>query len=73
MANYRHGLSFFQGLANRGRPDLAALNAADDGRYTLAAYYERRWVALAGPRPCQCGSGELWVNCSGEWNPGYCG
>ena len=38
----RHSLRFFERLAAAGRPDLAAENAAVDGRFRLAVLYGRR-------------------------------
>ena len=38
----RHSIRFFVDLAARGRPDLAATNAAVDGRLRLAVFYGRR-------------------------------
>ena len=38
----RHSLRFFQSLSDRGRPDLAAHNAAVDGRFRLAILYGKR-------------------------------
>ena len=38
----RHSLRFFELLAAAGRPDLAAENAAVDGRFRLAVLYGRR-------------------------------
>lgn len=40
--NVRHSLQFFKCLDQRGRPDLAAINAAVDGRLRLAMYYWKR-------------------------------
>jgi hypothetical protein len=39
---YRHSLRFFESLRAAGRPDLAALNAAIDGRLNVSYYYNRR-------------------------------
>jgi hypothetical protein len=45
--NFRHPMSFFRALANRGRADLAATNAAIDGRFRLAVFFFRRhWPEL---------------------------
>ena len=38
----RHSIRFFVNLAANGRPDLAATNAAVDGRLRLAVLYGRR-------------------------------
>lgn len=40
--NLRHNLRFFKNLVDQGRPDLAAQNAAADGRFRLALYFARR-------------------------------
>jgi predicted DNA-binding transcriptional regulator YafY len=38
----RHSYSFFNKLADNGRPDLAAVNAAVDGRFRLSILYSKR-------------------------------
>ena len=38
----RHSIRWFRALAQQGRPDLAAYNAAVDGRFRLAVLYNRR-------------------------------
>lgn len=43
MATYRHSMRFFRRLLDEGRPDLAALNAAVDGRLMLAFRFYRKW------------------------------
>lgn len=39
MMTFRHSLQFFTWLAHKGRSDLAAQNAAVDGRLRLAVLF----------------------------------